>query len=203
MDTVYRYFAALYASRAVPAYIKECRTVVTCLTNNAQVPITTPPLSQVTQDINTLDDREQEAHNGPKGSAAKRNDALLVVRGDMRHLKSCVQLAADADITHAQGIIEGAGMYVVTRVSKPKPPLAARYGGASGLVILDGKAIDGQGSYQWQMNGGQAWVDLPPSVVATVVVSGLTPVTLYSFRYRTLTGVGFSDWSVPVTIIAR
>ena len=204
MDPVYRYYVALYASRSIPPYIKECRTVVTRLTGNTYIHTLNPDLAVVTTHIDTLDNCEQAAHNGPKGSAAKRNDALLVVRGDMSQLKGCVQVAADSDITHAQAIIESAGMYVVTRAPRPKPALAARYGGALGVVILDAKALRVQGSYEWQMSSdGVTWTGLPPSTKASVIVSGLTPVKLYSFRYRTLTGAGFSDWSTPVSIIAR
>jgi hypothetical protein len=204
MDTVHRYFAALYLSRIVPTLIKECRTVVTCLTNNTWVPKPNPDVAEVTLHLDDLDEKEQAAHNGPKGAVALRNDALLVVRGDMRLLTGCVQIAADADISHAQTIIESAGMYVSTRIKQPKPELAARYGGSSGLAFLDAKALKVPGSYEWQMRiGGQEWTNLPPSVKARVLVSGLTPVTLYSFRYRTLTDKGFSDWSMVASYLAR
>jgi hypothetical protein len=203
MDT-YRYFAALYASRAVSEYLKECRHIVSKMTGNSYFPAPNPSLTLVTTHLDTLEDTELAAHHGPKGSIATRNVALLVVRGDMRMLKSGVQLAADADITHAQVIIESSGMYVTTRTRKGKAQLAARYGGAPGLVILDAKAIDGQGSYQWQMcSDGKTWLDLPPGVEASTLVTGLTPVMLYSFRFRTLTKVGLSDWSTPVTFITR
>jgi hypothetical protein len=204
VDTVYRYFAAMYASERVPVYLKECRTVVTKMTGNMYFVSLNLDLAQVTLHLDNLDDAEQAAHHGPKGSAAKRNDALLVVRGDMRQLRSGVQLVADSDITHAQAIIESAGMYVWTRAVTSKPDLAARYGGAPGLVLLDAKAFIGQGSYEWQMSTAPGvWTDLPPGVKASILVTGLTPVTLYSFRYRTLTKVGLSDWSMVTTIIAR
>src|SRR4051812_38472589 len=91
METVYRYFAAMYASRAVPQFVKECRFVVVKMTGNAYIPNPNPVLTLVTSHIDTLEAKEQAAHHGPKGSIAIRNDALLVVRGDMRQLKSCVQ----------------------------------------------------------------------------------------------------------------
>ncbi len=90
----------------------------------------------------------------------------------MRQLKGCVQVAADADITHAQAIIEGAGMYVASSPTRPKQDLAARYGGSPGQVNLAARALVGQGSYQWQMLGTdhQTWIDLPPTVVASTSV---------------------------------
>src|SRR5580700_6089601 len=134
MEPVYRYFAALYGSRVVTTYVKECRTVVTKMTGNAYFPTTTPLLSLVSTHLDALEAAELAAHKGPKGSTAVRNDALLVVRGDMRQLMACVQIAADADITHAQTIIESAGMYVAKSRARAKPALAARYGSVSGLV---------------------------------------------------------------------
>jgi hypothetical protein len=203
MDT-YRYFAALYASRRVPVFVKECRTVVIKMTGNPYFPSPYLDLSLVTDHIDTLEEAEQAAHHGPKGSVANRDVARLVVRGDMRQLTSFVQLVADADITHARAIIESAGMYVAKSAIRAKPNLAARYGGAPGLVDLVAKAIKSQGSYQWQMSsGGEDWTDLPPTVEASTSVAGLTPVTVCSFRFRTLTRAGFSDWSTAVSIIVR
>jgi hypothetical protein len=204
MDIVYRYLAAMYASRAVSKFIKESRVVVDKTGKSSAVTNVNPPLAQVTLHIDALEAAEQVAHHGPKGSVAIRNAALLVVRGDMRQIKSCVQVAADNDVTHAQEIIEGCGLYVSQRPVKAKPPLGARYGDAPGLVHLDAMAIKGQGSYQWQMSSDQkSWSDLPPTVNASTSVSGLTPATVYYFRFRTLTRAGFSDWSTAVSIIAH
>jgi hypothetical protein len=204
MEPVYRYFAALYGSRVVTTYVKECRTVVSKMTGNAYFPTTTPLLTLVSTHLDALEAAELAAHNGPKGSAAVRNDALLVVRGDMRQLKAGVQSAADADVTHAQTIIESAGMYVAKRAVTAKQVLAARYGSVPGEVNLDAKAFKGQGSYQWQMSlDGKTWSGLPGTVKASTVVSGLTAATIYYFQVRTLTAAGLSAWSTIVSIIAH
>lgn len=204
MDTVYRYFAALYASRSVPKYLKECRTVVEKMTGNAYFPTTDPPLAKVAVHLDALEAAEQAAHQGPMGSTANRDVELLVVRGDMRKLRACVQVVADSDITHARAIIESAGMYVSTRAKAVKPPLKARYGSSSGEVVLDAKAIKGQGSYEWQMCTDQAaWTNLAPTATASTSVSGLTPARVYSFRFRAITSAGYTAWSTPVSIIAH
>jgi hypothetical protein len=70
--------------------------------------------------------------------------------------------------------------------------------------VLIARAIKGQGSYQWQMSSDQVnWLDLPPTVVASTAVAGLTPATISWFRFRTLTEAGYSAWSAPVSIIAH
>jgi hypothetical protein len=204
MDITRRYFAALYPARSIPKYLKACRVVVDRMTGNPWFPDLGDELADATAHLDDLEDAEVAADGGPRGAATKRNAALLVVQGDMSRLKCSVQIAADADLTHAQEIIESAGMYVTKRGRKPKPLLAVRYGGAPGLVLLTARAIKGQGSYQWQMSSDQVnWLDLPPTVVASTAVAGLTPATIYWFRFRTLTKAGYSAWSAPVSIIAH
>jgi hypothetical protein len=46
---------------------------------------------------------------------------------------------------------------------------------------------------------GTEWIDLPETSVASARVTGLSPGTLYFFRYRTLVKNVLSDWSDPVT----
>ena len=204
METVFRYFAALYASRAASTFIKEGRHIVTMLTGNPYVTNPTPPLADVTVHLDTLEALELAAHHGPKGSVSKRNAALLVVRSDLRQLKACVQAAADADITHAQAIIESAGMYVTTLAHKAKAELAFRYGSGVGELELLTRALQGQGCYQWQMSADQkTWTDLPQTVTASTTVTGLTPATVYYFRCRTFTAAGYSTWSPTVSAIAH
>ena len=136
---------------------------------------------------------------------AKTVDGIgQTLRGDMRQLKSGVQVVADNNITHAQEIIESAGMYFMKRLKRAKTPIAVRYGGGLGLVELLAKAISGKGSYEWQMSSNQVdWMDLPPTVKASTSVSGLTPATIYYFRFRTLTVTGYSDWSIAISYIAH
>ena len=202
MSLVQRCFAATYPSESVTEFVKESRHVVGKMGNSTYFTHLSALIGQTAIHTDTLESAHLKAHNGPKGGAAVRDPALLVVRGDMRLLKSNVQLAADADVTHAKEIIESAGMYVFTQGKKGKGSFAVKYAGPS-TARLDAKAFTGQGTYHWQMNAGSEWADLPPTVTASCTVGGLTPVTLYSFRFRTFTKDGYSDWSAPVTFIAR
>lgn len=203
MEPIYRCFAALYPSRSVPVYIKECRHVVDKMTNNAHFTYLNLPLGAVTHDIDELQDAEQATLDGTPGSIAIRDSALLVVQGDMRHLKSSVQLVADANMTHAREIIESAGMSVATRTKTAKPELAVRQGAAPGDAHVSARAMKGRGTYHWQVGDQLTWTDLPATVISSTLVKGLTPATLRSFRFRTYTKDGFSEWSVPVMYIVR
>jgi hypothetical protein len=204
MDAVFRYIAAIYASRIIAQYIHQCRVIVTKLTGNALVPNPGISLALVTQHLDTLEAAEKGTLGGPKGSAADRNAALFVVRGDMRQLRTGVQTAADADIVNSKGIIEGTGMFAVKRVAPTKPALAAKYVGVPGLLLLIAKAILGARSYHWQMSvDSKVWSDLAPTGDASTTVSGLTPATMYYFRFRTFAKAGYSDWSTVITAIAH
>ena len=204
MDTVFRYFAAVYASRIVALYVRQCRVIVTKMTGNAYVTAPVPALAQVTKDIDALDLANQAALKGPKGSAKARNNALLVVKSDMRQLTGCVQVVCDSDITHAQTIIESCGMSVAKKAVRDKADLAVKYGAVSGLALLIARAFKGRGLHGWQMSTDEkTWTDLPATTKASTSVTGLTPATVYYFRHRTYTKVGYSDWSSVVTFIAH
>lgn len=204
MSAITRYFAALHAHQSVPHYIKQCRGIVTKMTGNPSFQSPTIDLLQVSKHLDDLDLAEQAIPQGPKGAVADRDIKLLVVRSDMRQLKEYVQGRADADLGNAVAIIEGAGMYVIKRVMKAKGAIEARYGEGSGTVELSARALKGRVAYKWQMSTDQlAWSDLPETLLARCTVAGLTPVTMYFFRFRTITKAGLSDWSTAVSIVAH
>lgn len=200
---IYRFVAALYASRSVPQFLKECRHVVYKMDGNTYFTYLNLPWSQVNGHLDALEDAEQDTLGGPPGAVAIRNTALLIVRGDMRHLKSGVQMTADADITHAKEIIESSGMQVATRAKIVKSELAVRYPGVPGVARLDARAVKGAAIYQWQIGDQKTWTDMPPTTVASTVATGLTAATIYTFRFRTFGRAGYSEWSAPVTFIAH
>jgi hypothetical protein len=204
MSAIARYLAALHSPRRVPEYVKEDRVIVTKMTGNIYFPNEGAFLVIVAAHIDLLDAAEQATHKGPKGAVADRDAKLMVVRSDMRLLKGHVQAAADADLPNSKSIIESSGMYVVQKILRSKPQLAARYGAVPTIVDLFAKASKRKASYAWQMSAdGQSWVDLPGTMTANTTVAGLTPGTLYAFRFRTLTVAGLSDWSIVATIIAH
>jgi hypothetical protein len=101
-------------------------------------------------------------------------------------------------------IIESAGFSVAKRPIRRKPAFAARYGGVQGRAVLDVRAVGSKAVYYWQMSSnGTVWTDLTETVVSTTSVTGLTPVTLYYFRFCTRTRAGLSEWSSAIDYIAR
>ena len=204
MKLLYQYLAVLYAPRSVPHFLKLCNAIVAKMMGIATFQLAAALLAQTAKDLAALKLAEEATHHGPVGAAADRDVALRVVKADMRQLKGIVQSAADADVDHAQAIIESSGMSVAKRAIRSKPDLAARHGKVPTWVNLYAKAAKGKASYYWQMStNGTTWSDLPDTLRAKTSVSGLTPATMYYFRFRSLTTPGLSDWSAPVSIIAH
>ena len=57
-------------------------------------------------------------------------------------------------------------------------------------------------SFDWQSSSDAVhWIDAPSTVRPNQDLEGLPPGTRYSFRYRTLTRDGTSDWSDPLAIV--
>jgi hypothetical protein len=202
MDTVYRFYAALKMTTKVAGYANQCSAIVAKMGLVAK--LQSPLLAQATTNIAALMIAEQLAHKGSPAQTADRNAKLEVVKADMRQLKALVQGAVDADLANAQVLIESAGMSVAKRTVRSKPPFAVKQGKVTGTAILVAKAVGRRASYEWLTSSDQkTWNALPNTVRASTSVSGLTPATLYYFRFRALTADGLSDWSAVVSFIAH
>ena len=104
----------------------------------------------------------------------------------------------------AEAIVESAGMDVGKPRARTKPSVGAKHGNAPGKVVLDAKALPQPVQYRWQMSRDQdTWTDLPETFKTKTVVEGLPRATVYSFRLRTVTNNGLSEWSPPVTIVTH
>jgi hypothetical protein len=85
-----------------------------------------------------------------------------------------------------------------------KPVLEVKDGIASGMAHLVAKAVARVGVYYWQYSlDGKAWTSWPETLKASVVITGLTPAQTYSFRLRTLTRAGASDYSQVVAHLVK
>ena len=129
---------------------------------------------------------------------------MRTCRLSLDKLKAHVQGIANSDPQHTAAIIFSAGM----RVRKPRTwinmPTKARQGDTSGRVALYAKALPRPVSYRWQMSTDQqTWTDLPETFMTKLIVNGLTPATMYWFRLRTVTKVGPSEWSPPISLIVH
>jgi hypothetical protein len=188
----------------VPRYLTSCHLIVSMMTDNPNFPAPTPPLVEVSQTLDTLEADEELAQKGGKGVVQQRDVSLRHAHRNMTMLRAYVQTTANADPERAEATVHSAGMNVAKPRTRTKLPTSAKHGGAPGRVVLDAKALPKPVQYRWQMSTDQeVWTDLPETFKTKTVVDGLVPATVYSFRLRTVTNNGASEWSSPVTIIAH
>ena len=141
---------------------------------------------------------------GGKGMTQERDVVLRRAHGKMTVLRAYAQNVANAEPEKAEAIIHSAGMNVAKPRKRTKLPIQAKHGNAVGKVVLDAKALPKPVQYRWQMSTDQeTWTDLFESFTTKKTVEDLVPATVYSFRLRTVTKNGPSEWSPPVTIVAH
>jgi hypothetical protein len=188
----------------VAQYLTACRLIVTMMTDNPSFPAPTPPLSEVSADLDDLAAKEELARRRGKGMVQQRDVALRRAHGNVTLLKAYVQTTANANPDRAEAIVLSAGMSVGKPRTRTKLPVQAKHGDAPGRVVLDARALPKPVQYRWQMSTDQTtWTDVSESFRAKTTVEGLLHATVYSFRLRTVTRNGPSEWSPPVSIVAQ
>ena len=204
MKTLSRVIAVFPVDRPVPQLLTESRLVVGMMTDNKHLPDPKPLLEEVSADLDSLEASQELVRKGGLGMVEQRNVALELVHYDMRQLKAYVQSQADANVVEAEAIITSAGMGIGKKSPRKKPPIHAKQGKVPGSVVLEVRALPRPVQYLWQKRDGQQpWTDLPASFKASTTFEGLTAATAYSFRLRTLTRDGLSDWSAVVSLIVH
>ena len=163
-----------------------------------------PPLIEVSKDTDLLVAGKTLSDTKVKGSVAKRNLLYDVVVQDKIDVMAFVQNLADKSLnaTTALDIILNAGFDAKVNGKHVKAPLAAKYGELSGEILLVGTALAKRASYEWQKSlDSKTWTDdIDGTLQAKTLVKGLTPGTIYFFRYRALLKDGYTKWSQVIFI---
>jgi hypothetical protein len=164
---------------------------------------TTPTPAAFKTDLDAL--RGAQAVKGTgKPATAARNAALKQVKRDMENLRIFTQQLADANEAQAAQIIASAGMSVKKVAVRNKPDLAIVQGATTGSAIARAKSRGRGATYWWEYSTDQkTWTNAPVTRVAKTSFANLTPGTLYSFRFQTLTKAGLSDWSQIVGFMVK
>jgi hypothetical protein len=195
--------ASLQPVPSIPHLVVQYSGILTKMSGDAAY--ASPPIAYATVQQHVADLAHAQATIRLNG-AASRDAKLALVRSDMRQLKAFVQSLADADIANGKVLIEGAGLTATLPGGYSKPNLRLAHGAVPGRVHAYAKAVGKRASYHWQMGLGAvpaSWTDLPETIAASTTIDGLTPATIVSVRFRTLTRDGLSDWSMPACIIVH
>lgn len=203
MQTSAHPIAVLNLPRRVKDLITYAKQVVSSMTGNTSFPSPAPSLTQLEADVAALDAAETAVLARTKGSTETRNAKLATVRADLEHEQSYVQQVANAaNPSDAEAIIKSAGMSVRKKTSLSKGELAATQGAVSGSVTVSAKAVSHRACYEWQYSIDQkTWTSGPPTLQSRTELSGLTPATVYFFRFRAVTKAGEGDFSPIVSLL--
>jgi hypothetical protein len=138
-----------------------------------------------------------------KGMQAALVAARQDVIGALNHLCADGEaIAQKQDPDTGKATIESMGLRCKKVAVHHKPFLDVKFGGISGVVLLVALAVAKRANYFWQYSvDGKQWVDVPHTMRASTVISGLTPATLYYFRFRAETRKAMGDWSQSVTFL--
>jgi hypothetical protein len=162
-----------------------------------------PVLTVLQTHITDLSTKEAATKSRTTGAVADRDAALKVVADDLSSERAYVETLVNADPANAVVIAQDAGMSLRKSSAHSKPVLAAKHGTVSGTVQVIAKAIKGGKTNEWQysLDGGKTWIDMPPTTKANTAVTNLTPGVTVTFRQRAITKTGLTDWSQPVSSV--
>lgn len=193
--------------RRIGDFIIKAKAIVLDITNSPGFFATPdPPLALVTGNIGLLEAAESVAQTRVVGSAAARDIEYEKVLDDIHGLLGYVQKTADKapDTTVAIAMINASGFSLRVNGVFVKPPLAVEQSEATGEIILRAKSAGRRASYDWQKStDGTTWTDLPSTLQAKTIVSGLTVDVRTYFRVRAILPSGTQSWSGLVSIVVQ
>jgi hypothetical protein len=198
--------AALLVPRGHDGSITFAKNVLTSVTNSSYFNPKPAELATLEADTAAYDKANVEARGGGVIALAARKAARRKVITDLHHIRDRVQAVAETQTSYADAaaVIVSAGMKVRKVVKRNKPPVHASYGPTSGSVVLDALRVAPIAMYFWQFSLNQKdWSDLPRSMKAKVLVSGLTPGQTYYFRFHAEGRKGPVDFSQIVSLLVR
>jgi hypothetical protein len=190
--------------RRIADYIVAAQKIHDQMEANAPtLPTPNPSLVLLQPQIDAVNTKEALVKARASGAVADRDAALKVLAVSLNTERAYVEGVCNANPTNALTIAQDAGMTLRTVPTREKPPLAAKAAKVSGSVVLAAKATKGAKANNWQysLDGGKTWVDLPQTTKATTTVPNLQPGMTVEFRQRVLTKTGVSDWGQPISHI--
>src|ERR1019366_10397667 len=163
------------------------------MTGNPNFPDPQPTVAVMTAGVNALVAAENGAKLRTTGAAALRNSKKAALVTLLEQWRMYVQSTADANPENAANIIQSGGVMLRRTPVRKFLGFHAKLGTAPGSVKVVAPAAARRASYDWQysIDGGKTWVELPQTLQTKTTVSGLPTMTTVQFRSswaRTLLG---------------
>lgn len=149
-----------------------------------------------------------------KGLATLRDGKCAALWTAMGILRAYIQGLADAaNPDNAAAIIEAGGLLVAKAAQRQKAILKAMLAATAGVVHLDANASALVGpenaskkvTFNWEMSadGGKTWSNAGATPYAKTDVTGLAPMTTYSFRVSVTVAKVTGPWSQAVSLLVH
>ena len=199
---VHTVHVVLKLPKRIADFIVAAQKIHDQMTANATtLPSPNPTLAILQSQIDSLNTEQALAKARATGAVADRDAAMKVVAVSLNSERAYVESVCNATPSNALNIAQDAGMNLRAIATREKPPLAAKAGKVSGTVVLSAKATKGAKTNNWQysIDGGKTWTDLPQTTKATTTVANLQPGINVEFRQRVVTKAGVSDWGQAIT----
>jgi len=187
---------------SIPAFVDRVTAILNAMAaNKVTFPAPVPSLAQVTSDLAKLS-AAQAAFKAHTGSHTDRDDAVKPVVAAMSQLHSYVEALANANPVDAATIAGDAAMTLRKKPVRTKAPLTVKQT-VSSVVSVVAKATKGAKANEWQysLDGGKTWIDVPATSKATTTIHNLTPGVSVMYRQRVLLTTGLTDWSQPISAL--
>jgi hypothetical protein len=195
--------AVLKLPQSDPLLILFAKAILESMTGNLFFPDPSPTLAVISANIAAYEKAQGLAIKRGQGAATQRDGKRKKVVANLNHLRDYVQsVIENYPPEDAATMIISAGMSIKQPGTRTKDAVRARNGDTSGEVLLDARAVADVAMYYWQYSLNQVdWVDVPEMMKASAVVSGLTPLKTYYFRFRAMTRKGPRDYSQVVGLL--
>lgn len=195
-----------FANSPDPALDEFANTVATKLQENSAFPAPpVTPANLLALDTAFRDAIAAAASGGPQETAAKNNarGALVdALRKDANYVE--INASHDLETLLSSGYVAASTNHAQSPLDAPV--ITAIENLASTQLLLHVKRVTNARSYhvQFSTNGNGAWQEAGIFTQARrIVLTGLTPGTVYNMRVRAIGGsTGQSDWSIPAPHMA-
>ncbi len=167
-------------------------------------PTPDPSLATLQSLIDDVKQKAADVRSVGVGGVTRRDAAQKTLLTALNSERAYVEKVAIANPASAAVIAQAAHMNLRKAGSVSPPVLLVEHGDLSGSLRMRAGGISGATVYAWQysLDGGLTWIDMPKTTRASTRLGNLAPKTTVHVRFRALMRkTGYTDWSVPVPII--